>query len=183
VTACHWLEHQNKEPADYLDPCQPLASTQDIETEAQFPPLAAPRAADGTLAAPLVPPPGAYLAPGTPNVLIFHGPDPEPLPADADAGGGDATTPSSPADPSAVAAGEDGAQYAVAGFADDNGDGIADEAPGVIGMPDTSANATAAAASPAPVKAGPPKYVPAPPAAGGPGRRMLRQCMRNRAPA
>ncbi|KIY98908.1 hypothetical protein MNEG_9055 [Monoraphidium neglectum] len=161
----------------------------DIETEAQFPPLATPQAAEGTLAAPLVPPPGAYLAPGTPNVLIFHGPDPEPLPADGDAGAGagDADAPSSPADPAGmaatVAAGEDGAQYAVAGFADDNGDGIADEEPGVIGMPDTSANATAAAASPAPVKAGPPKYVPAPSAAGGPGRRMLRQCMRNRAPA
>ncbi len=52
----------------------------DVETHAQFPPEPAPTS-DGKPSAPVAPPPGSYLAPGTSNVFIFQGSDPAPLPA------------------------------------------------------------------------------------------------------
>lgn len=146
-----------------------------------------------------MPPPGAYLAPGTPNVLIFQGPDPDPLAAPADPADGNATqagnvtAPGTPAvgagagaAPNASTKGADaagdGGQYTVAGFNDADGDGIPDPAPVQTGMPAAPVSPTPAAAPVAsPTRAA--GYVPAPADAGGPGRRLRKLLSGLRAPA
>lgn len=144
----------------------------DIETHAQF--LTGPYAKAGSSSAPLTPPPGAALAPGTTDVLVFHGPDDGGVGGSGGGGGGDgnATTAVAPMSAPAVeeGAGGEGAAsagkrpataegpggnattaddpagtYEVAGFEDADGDGIADKGPTVVGMPAASQNATEAA--------------------------------------
>ncbi|KAI8465741.1 MAG: RlpA-like double-psi beta-barrel-protein domain-containing protein-containing protein [Monoraphidium minutum] len=144
----------------------------DIDTNAQLPPPPPPGAG---AAPPLALPPGSYLAPGATNVLVFPGPEPEPAPAAA----GKAAAPGNASDAGAGADGEgEGGSYAVAGFLDEDSDGIADADHGVVGMPDASSSAAnaaapaaAPAAGPAPAAAPVPRYAPAPADAGGPEAR------------